>query len=63
MLTLLTVVAVTRSRKLVSSKEQLLIGVQPRMDSPRMSKRKERSRSTRAACNTSALLHLPIKFR
>ena len=59
MLNLLTVLAVTRSRKLVSSEEQLPIVVQSRMDRLRGIRRKERRRSTRAAWNTRALLHLP----
>ena len=63
MLTLLTVLAVTRSRKLVSSTEQLTIGVQSRMDNPRGIRRKERSRSTRAAWNTKALLHLTKQIK
>ena len=44
----LTVLAVTRSRKLVSRMEQLPIGEQPRIDTPSGIRRNERTRSTRA---------------
>ena len=44
----LTVLAVTRSRKLVSRTEQLAIGEQLRIETPRGMRRKERTRSTKA---------------